>query len=347
MEHRDHDRVPRSDFYWPETIQRWQREGLDGGADQVASLLRSDVAMMGIPWLAPFPGRHEVIAETDETRDVRGPMGKVEREWKTRSGTPEHLSFDCDSREKWDRVYKPALLEHAIQCDPAAIQRRCRVARADGKFVCMTSLEGFEQIRQLTGDENTLPAMAEDPEWILDMSHTFTDLLIRNYEAAMSAGAKFDCVWVFGDLGYNHGPFFAPQAYRELIWPDHKRLCNWAHSHGMKFIYHTDGDVRMLLDDFAAAGFDALQPLEAKAGMDIRQLAPRYGRNFCFFGNINMTVAMTNDRDAVEHEVRTKLAAGMAGKGYAYHSDHSVPPGVSFETYRWIIELLDRYGNYC
>ena len=131
-----------------------------------------------------------------------------------------------------------------------------------------------------------------------------------------------------------------------MIWPEHKRLVEWTHAHGMKFIYHTDGDVRGFLDLFVEAGFDCLQPLEAKAGMDVRQLAPQYGRQLSFFGNIDMTVAIRRDRAELEHEVKTKLAAGMANRGYAYHSDHSVPPQVSWATYQHIIALLDKYGNY-
>lgn len=92
-------------------------------------------------------------------------------------------------------------------------------------------------------------------------------------------------------------------------------------------------------------GYDCVQPLEAKAGMDVRQLAPKYGRQISFFGNIDMTVAIRGDRAELEHEVRSKLAA-MPDHGYAYHSDHSVPPQVSWATYQFIIELLDRYGNY-
>jgi len=36
----------------------------------------------------------------------------------------------------------------------------------------------------------------------------------------------------------------------------------------------------------------------------------------------------------------------MATKGYVYHSDHSVPPQVSWATYQWIMELLEKYGRY-
>jgi uroporphyrinogen-III decarboxylase len=134
--------------------------------------------------------------------------------------------------------------------------------------------------------------------------------------------------------------------YRELIWPQHRRMCDWAHQRGMKFIYHTDGDVRAFLDMFVEGGWDCIQPIEAKAGMDIRQLVPRYGRRLSFFGNVDMTVALTNDLDLVAEEVRRKLEAGMAGRGYIYHSDHSVPPQVSWKTYCSIVQLVERYGNY-
>jgi uroporphyrinogen-III decarboxylase len=114
----------------------------------------------------------------------------------------------------------------------------------------------------------------------------------------------------------------------------------------MKFIFHTDGDVNRVLDLYLAAGFDCLQPLEAKAGMDVRTLAPRYGDRLSLWGNINVMVMGSNDREQIEEEVRTKLEAGKACHGYLYHSDHSVPPQTSWQTYLFIIELLDRYGRY-
>jgi hypothetical protein len=32
--------------------------------------------------------------------------------------------------------------------------------------------------------------------------------------------------------------------------------------------------------------------------------------------------------------------------GYIYHSDHSVPPTVSWSNYCYLMELLDEYGVY-
>lgn len=346
LERRDHDRIPRHDGYWPETIERWQGEGLDGDTGTVLRTLRADVGGVCWSWPVPFPGRHEVLSDDGRTKVVRGSQGKVERTWKNKWGTPEHIEFGCDSREKWESEYKPALLKagHSVKRDDAL--KAAAESRKEEKFSCLQGIESFEGIRQLIGDAVVLPAMAEDPDWVLDMSKTYTDLILRDFQSVLDAGGEADAVWVFGDVGYKSGPFFSPTMYRELIWPDHKRMRDWAHARGMKFIYHTDGDVRKFLDLFVEAGFDCIQPMEAKAHMDVRELAPKYGKRLSFFGNIDMTVAITGDRERIEHEVKSKLAAGMANKGYAYYSDHSVPPQVSWETYKFIIELLDRYGNY-
>ena len=346
FERRDHDRVPRHDSFWAETVQRWQKEGLTGGAPAALERLQNDIHSLNWLWPMAYPGREEVVSMDAETRVVRDGNGRLARFWNNKSGTPEHLGFECDSREKWEKTFKPALLSTGLQLDPAAIAKEFRNGRAGGRWCHLTGVEGFEETRSLMGDEITLMAMVEDPDWVRDVSRTFTDVMLFNLNAALATGIAPDGLWIYGDMAFKTSTMCSPQMYRDLIWPDHKRLADWAHAHNMKFIYHTDGDVNGVLDMYIAAGFDCLQPLECKASMDLRRLAPQYGDRLAFFGNIDVMVLMTNDRDRIEAEVKAKLAAGMATKGYIYHSDHSVPPQVSWETYQFIISLLDKYGRY-
>ena len=346
LERRDHDRVPRHDNYWRETIERWQKEGLDGDASDVLRFLGSDFHDLGGSWPAPFPGRHEVVSEDESTQVLLDPWGKKVRYWKGRSGTPEHLAFGCDSRETWERTFKPVYRDLVPDIDGDAVRDRYRRGREAGKWCYLTGLESFESTRALMGDEIAMMAMAEEPDWVVDVTRTYTDAVIRGLDALMETGVEPDGLWIFGDMAYRGGTMCSPRMYREIIWPDHKRLVDWAHERGMKFIYHTDGDVRGVLDLYVEAGFDMIQPLEAKARMDVRELAPQYGDRLAFFGNIDMTVAGQNDPEKLEEELRTKLEAGKAARAYAYHSDHSVPPTVSWNTYRRLMELLDQYGRY-
>lgn len=177
LERRDHDRVPRADGPWPETYQRWKGEGMES-EQEFEELLRRDLTGVCWIWPVPFPGRSEVIEETDETQLVRGSMGKVERVWKNKSGTPQHVEFDCDSREKWETEYKPTLLAGAVQADPEDAKRQHAEARRLQRWTYYAGIESFEAMRQLVGDVILLTAMAADPEWVRDMSSTYTDLIL-------------------------------------------------------------------------------------------------------------------------------------------------------------------------
>jgi uroporphyrinogen decarboxylase len=346
FERRDHDRVPRHESFWPDTIDRWKTEGLCGDAQTVLDLLQSDLHSLCWVWPAVFPGENRTIREDDETRVVRDAQGKLVRYWKHRSGTPEHLGFDCDSREKWESIFKPRLLDTGLQIDPAAVRRAYQRGREKGRWCHLTGVESFEETRSLMGDEISLLAMAEDPEWIIDVSRTFTDLVLMNFDAAMATGIQPDGLWIYGDMAFKTATMCSPAMYKELIWPDHKRLAEWAHAHRMKLIYHTDGNINGVMQLYIDAGFDCIQPLEAKAAMDVRNLCPKYGDKLAFFGNIDVMKMATNDIEVIEEEIRSKLAAGKATRGYVYHSDHSVPPSVSWTTYQRIIELVDKHGRY-
>jgi uroporphyrinogen decarboxylase len=342
----DQDRVPRHESFWQETITRWQGEGLQGGEADVLNLLGSDFRQLCWCWPQCFPGEEKLVSEDELTKVIRESNGRLARYWKYRSGTPEHLGFECDTREIWEQRFKPALLKKWLQINPADIAAKYAEARSQGKWCHLTGVESFEETRQMMGDEITLMAMAEDPDWIIDVSRTLTDVVLRNFDAAIATGIHPDGVWVYGDMAFKTATMCSPSMYRELIWPDHKRMADWAHAQGMKFIYHTDGDIRGVMDLYLQAGFDCLQPLEAKASMDIRQLCPKYGDRIAFFGNVDVMVMVTNDLEKIEAEVSAKVEAGKATRGYAYHSDHSVPPSVSWSTYQAIIKMVEKYGRY-
>lgn len=346
--HRDHDRVPRYESFWSDTIRRWQAEGLNGDMATVRDLLDADIVQLANPWPAPIGHESVVVAEDSETRTVTDVWGATLRHWKDRMGTPEHHGFHCDSRAIWEREYRDDL-QAGAQPPPGVVERMRETyaaARCREQWTCFTGIEGFEFFRRIIGDEVAMMAMIEEPEWIRDLSAVYADVTLAQFEALWNAGIEPDGVWIYGDMAYNHGTLCSPAMYRELVWPEHKRLCDWAHARGIPFIFHTDGDVRGVFPDYQAAGFDAVQPLEAKAGMDIRELAPSYGSEMVLFGNIDIRAMVTDEDAAIEEEIRSKFAAGMAHRGYIYHSDHSVPPQVSWQRYRTILELVDRYGNY-
>jgi uroporphyrinogen decarboxylase len=104
--------------------------------------------------------------------------------------------------------------------------------------------------------------------------------------------------------------------------------------------------VRKLIPQFIEAGYDCLQPLEVKAGMDLVQLKQDYGDRLAFMGGIDVRAMAHPDPAVIEREIRTKIPVAKQGGGYIYHSDHSVPDNVSFAQYQRVIELVHRYGTF-
>jgi uroporphyrinogen decarboxylase len=343
----DHDRIPRYETVWNETITRWQGEGFGGeNADDLLEWIGADIAGVAFSWPSPFRGQQKILSEDESTKIVQDEWGAVCRYWKDRSGTPEHISFGCDGLESWREVYRPAYLATKAQVDTAQALRDWEAAKSKGLWTCIVGSETFEATRKLIGDEVQLESMALEPEWIEEMSRLHTDLLLRDFDALLAAGVHPDGVWLYGDMAYNHATVCSPKMYKSLIWPDHKRIADWAHDRGLSIIYHSDGNISAVVNLYIEAGFDALHPLEAKAGMDVRNLAPAYGDNISFFGNMDIMTMATGDFEAIELEIREKLAAAMQKKGYIYHCDHSIPPSVSWKTYRFVIDLLEKYGSY-
>jgi len=79
--------------------------------------------------------------------------------------------------------------------------------------------------------------------------------------------------------------------------------------------------------------------------MHIKDLKPKFGDKLTFFGNISVQ-GFESGKDAIEAELREKIPIAMEGGGYIYHSDHSIPPEVSLETYLHAMQVLDEIGTY-
>ena len=68
------------------------------------------------------------------------------------------------------------------------------------------------------------------------------------------------------DFGQQNGPFISPKAYRDLYQPFNRAVNDWVHKNTTwKTFIHSCGSVWALLEDFIAAGFDILNPVQCSA----------------------------------------------------------------------------------
>jgi len=336
------DRIGRSDSIWSETFERWRNEGLEEGQD-VGTLFGFDFHGLPGPDLSlRLPT--EVYEDTDEYVLQKDANGVTRKDIKRESGhTPQWLEHTINTAKDWYE-YKERLTP-ADDRIPANLSETFEAGRQSGKLVHYTSCEAYECAWPVFGQVNIFTLMMDEPDAAADVFNTYTDLIIAMAQKYLQKGIDFDGAWFFGDLGYRNSTLFSPACYEQLLWPAHKRMCDFFNSHGKPVILHSCGKIEALIPKFIEAGFAAIQPLEAKCGQDVRVLKERFGNKITFFGNIDIR-KLSGTREDIEEEISSKLPVAMKDGGYIFHSDHSVPPTVSFDNYRYAIELLERYGRY-
>jgi uroporphyrinogen decarboxylase len=189
-------------------------------------------------------------------------------------------------------------------------------------------------------------ALALDPDWVQEMFESNAYLVTKGAGELLKKGFQFDAAFVYDDLGYRNGLLFSPEMYRKCLKPYHKKIIDFFHEHNKPVILHSCGNVTEAVDDLIEAGFDCLQPLEVKAGMDMVGLKKKYGDRLSFMGGIDVRTMKNPDPLVIEEEIKTKITEAKKQGGYIYHSDHSVPDDISFQQYCRVMELVKQYGSY-
>ncbi len=335
------DRVGHHEHVWGETEKLWHKQGLPEGVSS-ATFFDFDIRAIGADLSLQLPAQK--IEETDEYLIERNANGVTLKRHKLESGhTPHWINHTIKTRQDWlDLKPRWAARKERI---PANAKPAYDAHRKDNKFVCMSLAEPYEGCWPILGQVGIFTAMLDDPLFVTDMFKTYTDMVCDMFDLMIQEGLDFDGVWFWGDVGYRNATLFSPRIYEELLWPCHKRLCDKVKSLGKVSVLHSCGKIEVLIPKFIEAGFDAIQPIEAKVGQDVRELKKRYGNAITFFGNMDVRKLSGTKKD-VEEEVLGKLKIAMQGGGYIFHSDHSVPPTVSFDNYRHALELVRAHGVY-
>lgn len=342
LQHKETDRVPIHDSPWGTTVARWRKEGLPEG-ESPNSYFGFEFSGCGGNNSLQLPTK--VIEDTDEYTIATTQDGATRRNWKGKTSTPELIDFSITTKALWEE-HKPQMAMNESRVDWENQLKANQAACEAGYFCTMNLGPGFTKVCNVVGPERTLMAMVDDPEWVKDMFMTDAQLCADIAEEMMGRGFEFHAGWIFDDLGFKHKGFFSPAAYRELLMPAHKLMCDSFKSRGIPMLLHSCGYVTEFIPLFIEAGFDCLQPLEVKAGNDLLELKKQYGDVLSFMGGIDVRMMASPDPDDIAREISTKLPAVKRGGGYIYHSDHSVPDNVSFEQYCQVMELVREYGAY-
>jgi uroporphyrinogen decarboxylase len=182
-----------------------------------------------------------------------------------------------------------------------------------------------------------------------DLIHRYLDARLKQTllltEAMLERGV--DGMWGGYDWASNQGPVFSPRHFRQFVFPRLKQIADLCHHFGTPYVKHTDGNVNSLLDDLVAAGVDAFQAIEPRAGMDIAQLKRDYGQHLVLIGNVDCsTVLVDGPEEAVRAQTEEIIRTAAPGGGFVLSSSNSIHPGVKPEYYLAMLDTTRQVGVY-
>ena len=122
------------------------------------------------------------------------------------------------------------------------------------------------------GFENLCLKVYDDPGFVMEVLERYTDYSIRLIEIYNQIPG-IDFIWIGDDLAYKSGPFFSPKIYRKIVFPFFEKALQKIEK---PWVFHSDGDISMLMEDILSWKPLALHPLEPGA-MDIVEVKRKYG----------------------------------------------------------------------
>lgn len=203
-------------------------------------------------------------------------------------------------------------------------------------FVMLDGLMGWGF--KLLGWEKFLLAAMKRTNEFEELALAIEALNLALIERAAEEGAMG--VLIADDIAYQRGLMMSPTVLRERFFPSLARQVNRARWAKLPTFFHSDGDIREVVDDVVEAGFDGLQGVESAAGMDIGELRRQCGHRLCLWGNLCPSVLLSPPSVAdLEPAVAGVVGSTRGQGGLIFGTSSGLVEGMDLESLRLVYEL--------
>ncbi len=318
--------------------EEWQAQGAT----------QQEIDMVGWDWdfvqktfldTSPFANTgltEQILEDNDVERIIIDTMGRKSKLCKNSASIPLPLTHPVEEMDDWLAIKHWYAFDEK-HFDVARLKEQRKLWEA-GTLTIFEIPGGFDEPRQLLGEEEVCVACYTEPEMIEDMLNIMAERCIKGIEL-VAQYVPIDVIFVHEDLAGKSGPLWGPKQIDEFAAPYYKKVWAAAQKAGAKlFSLDSDGDINPILDNFAAAGINAIHPCEPGSGMDIVAIRKKYGNQFALKGGIDK-YALRGTKEDIKAELERKICPETLGGGVIFGLDHRIPNGVSLENYRYYVTL--------
>jgi uroporphyrinogen decarboxylase len=253
---------------------------------------------------------------------------------------------DLDSYKGWPDMGDPTRIAH--------VRDRAKRLAEENQYAILATpwlLFPFERAYAMQGMETFLLNMARDPDFaraLMEKIAVYCKQLMGRFLEEL--GDNVDIIKIGDDLGTQESLMISPKMYREILKPIHADFISYIKDRtNAKILFHSDGDVAPLIDDFIEIGVDILNPIQTSAGSmsDLSTLKKRYGNNIVFCGGIDTHRILPYGSPAdVRQEVRRVIDILGPGGGCMIGAVHTVMNNVPPENVLAMVDAVEEFGHY-
>ncbi|MCF6334750.1 MAG: hypothetical protein L3J12_03305 [Spirochaetales bacterium] len=247
-------------------------------------------------------------------------------------------------------IKEPDQIDNIIIPDPCAPWRfdslKEAVKRFKGEKAILFRLRDASSLpRDLRSMSNIMMDYILNPDLVNKLVEISTSYYTKMAFTAMELGA--DIFWTSDDYCDNRGPIMGPEPWKEFILPGLTKLIKSIKKEGYQFIKHNDGNINSILEEMVKAGIDCIDPIDAEAGMDLKEIKDKYGSQIAIKGGVPVTSILTNgtEKDVVKN-VKQCITNGGMGGGYILSSSSDIIASVNPENYHTMLKTVREFGTY-
>lgn len=333
------DRVPLTHGFWGEWVEMWRREkGL--AADASADDYYDVDTYIAVGDETPYPTQARELKRDGDYIYSRDGWGQTKRTRASVSYFYEQLEFAYDEAGglrygDFDPVDLPSRYAALDAQMPQLKRRYCVFAKTGGPFI---------RTYFMRGEVPFLMDMAADPkkaaEMVMRTAHHLTAIGLEE----LRRWDLYDTgIWIYDDMASAQSTMFSPRSAEKILAPA------WAHmvsafkaAGAAKVILHSDGNILPVLDILLECGFDGLNPVEYRAGLDAVKLRTRYPHLVLTGGLDNVHIL----RAGTEQEIREHTKYILSAAPGLLLGTHSIGPDIPVRNWEVVYETWQEYGHY-
>jgi uroporphyrinogen decarboxylase len=353
MQYKPVDRVPNWEAgVWGQTRDRWEAEGLPNntvnwdwftGDEYFGMDVREFIP---VDWGMKPPFEHKVLERTDRYEVIQDGNGTVRKALLegsahgTRASMDQYLRFAVETPEDFAELKKRYPVDVPLRWRPYWKELLLPAWKTREHVLILghnCAAGGFYwRARQWMGTENVCYAWYDHPEMMHDMMAFYAEFTMAVAEPVLKEIAP-DYFIFAEDMSMKNGPLLSPDTFREFIFPHLKKMVEFFRSHGIPHVgIDTDGNCEALIPLYLEAGLDFMWPCERAADMDPVRIRREYGRDMRLWGGVDKR-ELAKDKKAIDAHLKA-LAPLIEEGGFIPTVDHTVPPDVSLDNFRYYMD---------